>query len=228
MAERQELTWLAQVAVLHAEGMRMWGVRELPHRSGAAQQSKIQAMRRLEREVIACTRCPLFRTRTHHVLGEGNLDASLVFVGEAPGRDEDLQGRPFIGRAGLLLTKMIEAMGLTRGAVYICNVLKDRPPSNRTPLPEEMDACLPFLERQLALIQPRVICTLGSVAVKALLGPHMAITHIRGQQQVYRGIPLMPTYHPAYLLRNPSAKRLVWQDLKKVMQLLEHPARVAK
>ncbi len=220
MGERQELARLARAAAMHAAGLRLWGVRELPHRSTASGSSKLQGMRRLEREVIACTRCPLFRTRTHHVLGEGSLDAQLVFVGEAPGRDEDLQGRPFIGRAGWLLTKMIEAMGLTRDEVYICNVLKDRPPSNRTPLPEEMEACLPFLERQLALIQPRVICTLGSVAVKALLGPHLAITHIRGQPQVYRGIPLIPTYHPAYLLRNPSAKRVVWQDLKNVMALL--------
>ena len=178
-------------------------------------------MAQIEREIIACRRCSLYQTRTKHVPGEGDLHARLVFIGEAPGRDEDLQGRPFVGRAGQLLTKMIEAMGLRREDVYICNVLKDRPPNNRTPEPEEMLACLPFLERQLDLIQPRVICALGSIALKALLGPHMFISMARGHVHDYRGIPLVPTFHPAYLLRNPPAKKLAWADLKRVKRILD-------
>jgi len=144
-----------------------------------------------------------------------------VFIGEAPGREEDLQGRPFVGAAGQLLTKMIEAMGLSRSQVYICNVLKDRPPGNRTPLPEEVEACRPFLTQQLATIRPQVICALGAVATKALLGAHAAITAVRGKPHVLDGIPVVPTFHPAYLLRNPSAKRLAWQDLKTVRRLLD-------
>jgi DNA polymerase len=182
--------------------------------------------------VERCRRCSLYRTRTHAVVSDGTPEAKLVFVGEAPGRDEDLQGKPFVGAAGQLLTKMIEAMGFRREDVYICNVLKDRPPGNRTPLPEEMDACLPFLEEQLSIIQPSVICTLGAVATKALLGPHVSITKVRGQLREYRGVPLVPTFHPAYLLRNPAAKKFAWADLKRVKQLLatsnQQPATVAQ
>jgi len=178
-------------------------------------------LERLTREVEQCQRCPLYRTRTHAVVGDGTPDARLVFVGEAPGRDEDLQGKPFVGAAGQLLTKMIEAMGLRRDDVYICNVLKDRPPGNRTPLPEEVEACLPFLHEQLEIVQPKVICVLGAVAAKALLGPHVAITKIRGHVCDYAGTPLVPTFHPAYLLRNPAAKKFAWADLKKVKRLLE-------
>jgi len=183
--------------------------------------TKQEALASIEQDVIRCRRCPLYRTRTHHVFGEGHPQARLVFVGEAPGREEDLQGRPFVGAAGQLLTKMIEAIGLRREEVYICNVLKDRPPGNRTPEPSEVGACLPFLEQQLAIIQPAVICALGATPAKALLGPYVAITKVRGAVHDYRGIPLVPTFHPAYLLRNPDAKKLVWQDLKKVKKLLE-------
>ena len=130
-------------------------------------------------------------------------------------------GVPFVGAAGQLLTKMIVAMGLRRSDVYICNVLKDRPPGNRTPLPEEVDACLPFLQEQLEIIRPKVICVLGAVAAKALLGPHVAITKIRGEVREYQGIPLVPTFHPAYLLRNPPAKKFAWADLQRVKRLLE-------
>ena len=203
------------------EGLRLWGIKDLPMAAEQRTGQRSAALRRLDQDVKACTRCPLFRTRTHHVLGEGRADAELVFVGEAPGREEDLQGRPFVGAAGQLLTKMIEAMGLRREEVYICNVLKDRPPGNRTPLPEEVEACLPFLAQQLAVIHPTVICALGSVATKALLGAQVSIMQIRGQQHDFGGIPLIPTLHPAYLLRNPPAKRLVWQDLKRVKRLLE-------
>ena len=186
--------------------------------------SKLEQLKQLRAAALACTRCPLHKTRTNIVISDGSPDAKLVFVGEAPGRDEDLQGVPFVGRAGQLLTKMIEAMGLKREQVYICNVLKDRPPENRTPLPEEMEACLPFLEEQLRIIQPKVICVLGSVAAKALIGPHVSIMRIRGQLHEYQGIPLIPTFHPAYLLRNPPAKKEAWEDLKQVMKLLKEDA----
>jgi DNA polymerase len=208
----------------HIEGLRALGVAAVPAASrvpAPGGSSKTERLARLSLEVERCRRCPLYRTRTHAVISDGTPQASLVFVGEAPGRDEDLQGKPFVGAAGQLLTKMIEAMGLRRQDVYICNVLKDRPPGNRTPLPEEMDACLPFLEEQLAIVQPAAICTLGAVAAKALLGPHIAITKVRGQLREYRGIPLIPTFHPAYLLRNPAAKKFAWADLKRVKKLLE-------
>ena len=200
------------------EGLKVLGLRALPR--AQQHETKQDALARLEGEVMACTRCPLYRTRTRHVFGSGDPEARLVFVGEAPGREEDLQGKPFVGAAGQLLTKMIEAMGLKRERVYICNVLKDRPPQNRLPQPEEIDACLPFLERQLAIIRPEVICVLGAIAAKALLGPHVAITKIRGQVFDYQGIHLVPTFHPAFLLRNPPAKRLAWQDLKRLKALL--------
>ena len=205
------------------DALSVWGVTHLPAAlaPSAASPGNAEAMARIEQDILACRRCSLYRTRTRHVPGEGSLTARLVFIGEAPGLDEDLQGRPFVGRAGQLLTKMIEAMGLRREEVYICNVLKDRPPNNRTPEPDEMAACLPFLERQLDVIQPRVICALGSIALKALLGPHMFISAARGRVHDYRGIPLVPTFHPAYLLRNPPAKKHTWADLKLVMQLLK-------
>jgi len=183
--------------------------------------SKAERLLHLAQEVERCRRCSLYKTRTHAVVSDGTPDARLVFVGEAPGRDEDLQGKPFVGAAGQLLTKMILAMGFRREEVYICNVLKDRPPSNRTPLPEEVEACLPFLAEQLRIIQPKVICVLGAVAAKALLGPHIAITKVRGQVWDYEGIPTIPTFHPAYLLRNPPAKKFAWEDLKRVKKLLD-------
>ena len=219
MAHADDLHALARSLTQQLEGLSVWGVNAIPavRRAPAA----VAALAALEQEVIACTRCPLSRTRTRHVFGEGSPRAKLVFVGEAPGREEDLQGRPFVGAAGQLLTKMIEAIGLSRKDVYICNILKDRPPGNRTPEPSEVEACLPFLEQQVALIRPHVICALGATPSKALLGPHVSITQIRGQVREYRGIPLIPTFHPAYLLRNPAAKRLVWQDLKRVKALLE-------
>ena len=212
----------------HVEGLRALGVTAVPRMPEAAVPglpaggpSKEEQLARLAREVERCRRCPLYRTRTHAVVSDGSPDARLVFVGEAPGRDEDLQGKPFVGAAGQLLTKMIEAMGLAREQVYICNVRKDSPPANRTPLPEEVEACLPFLQEQLAIIRPAVICVLGAVAAKALLGPHVAITKIRGEVRAYQGIPLVPTFHPAYLLRNPPAKKYAWADLKQVKRLLD-------
>ncbi len=219
---RDEMRAIARNLQQQVKTLRAWGVRDVPHRAstpaGAASATRLAEV---EQQVIACQRCSLFRTRTHHVFSDGSPEAKLVFVGEAPGRDEDLQGKPFVGAAGQLLTKMIAAIGFSRDEVYICNVLKDRPPNNRVPLPEEVEACRPFLETQLEIVNPQVICTLGAVATKALLGPHIAITKVRGQRQDYRGMALIPTFHPAYLLRNPDAKKLVWQDLKLVKRLLE-------
>ncbi|MBI3405877.1 MAG: uracil-DNA glycosylase [Acidobacteria bacterium] len=167
-----------------------------------------------------CRRCKLCERRTHIVFADGNPNAELVFVGEGPGHDEDVQGIPFVGRAGQLLTQMIEAMGLKRQQVYICNVVKCRPPENRQPEPEEIATCSPFLFRQLEVIKPKVIVGLGAVAVKNLLAANVAITKIRGQWHEFRGMPLMPTYHPAYLLRNPPAKPDAWKDLQLVMKRL--------
>jgi uracil-DNA glycosylase len=175
-------------------------------------------------ELGDCRRCPLGGLRHRLVFGEGNPRAELVFVGEAPGADEDAQGRPFVGRAGQLLTKIIVAMGLKRDDVYICNILKCRPPENRDPLPEEIAACEPFLIRQLEVIRPRVICALGSFAAHALLKSEAPITVLRGRFHRYQDIPLMPTYHPAYLLRNPEAKKLVWEDVRTIMKLLRDGA----
>jgi DNA polymerase len=171
-------------------------------------------------ELGDCQRCPLGRLRTNLVFGEGNPKSGLVFVGEAPGGDEDMQGRPFVGRAGQLLTKIIEAMGLKRKDVYICNILKCRPPGNRNPRPDEINACEPFLIKQLKVIKPRVICALGTFASHTLLKTDVPITVLRGKFHVYQGIQLMPTYHPAYLLRNPVAKKQVWEDVQKIMRVL--------
>jgi DNA polymerase len=164
-----------------------------------------------------CTKCRLAGTRTNVVFGVGSPTADLMFIGEAPGRDEDLQGEPFVGRAGQLLTDIIKAMKLTRDEVYIANVIKCRPPENRNPEPDELDACRPFIRRQVELIQPKVIVTLGRFALQSLLEKAYGISAARGQWLEYNGVKVMPTYHPAYLLRNPAAKKEVWADMKKVM-----------
>ncbi|HKW61334.1 MAG TPA: uracil-DNA glycosylase [Candidatus Acidoferrum sp.] len=167
-----------------------------------------------------CTRCKLHKHRHTIVFGDGNPQAELVFVGEGPGADEDAQGLPFVGRAGKLLTQMIEAMGLQRKDVYICNVVKCRPPENRTPEEDEVSTCSPFLLRQLDVIAPKVIVCLGAVAAKTLLKTNRGISQFRGQWLDFRSSKLMATYHPAYLLRNPNAKGEVWKDLQKVMAVL--------
>ncbi len=167
-----------------------------------------------------CTRCKLHKARTNIVFGVGNPKAPLVFVGEGPGRDEDEQGEPFVGRAGKLLTQMIEAMGLRRSDVYICNVVKCRPPENRLPEKDEIATCSPYLFRQLDVIAPKVICCLGACAAQTLLNTNQGISRYRGEFFDYRGAKLIATYHPAYLLRNPNAKGDVWKDLQKVMGVL--------
>jgi DNA polymerase len=171
-----------------------------------------------------CRRCPLCQQRSHIVFGVGNPNAQLVFVGEGPGHEEDLQGEPFVGAAGALLTKIIQAINLTREQVYIANVVKCRPPKNRNPAPDEIKTCLPYLERQIEAIAPRFIVALGKVAAQTLLGSPVPISKLRGHFHDYGGIRLLPTYHPAYLLRNPSAKRDVWQDMQMLMKVYDYDA----
>ncbi|HUR82124.1 MAG TPA: uracil-DNA glycosylase [Thermoanaerobaculia bacterium] len=168
-------------------------------------------------EAHDCTKCRLAGTRTNVVFGVGNPNADLMFIGEAPGRDEDEKGEPFVGRAGQLLTDIIKAMKLTRDDVYIANVIKCRPPENRNPEADELDACRPFIRQQVDLIQPKVIVTLGRFGLQSLTEKSYGISSVRGQWLEYNGIKLMPTYHPAYLLRTPGAKKDVWADMKKVM-----------
>ena len=170
----------------------------------------------IRRELGECTRCRLDEGRNHLVFGAGNPHAALVFVGEGPGREEDLQGKPFVGRAGELLTRIIEAIELTRDEVYIANIVKCRPPNNRDPKPDEIQTCLPFLLKQLEAIKPRIICCLGTFAAQTLLGTEERISALRGRFHTYQGAKLMPTYHPAFLLRNPQFKRNVWEDMKMI------------
>jgi DNA polymerase len=173
-------------------------------------------------ELGNCTRCKLHNGRKSIVFGEGNPNAALVFVGEGPGYEEDQQGRPFVGAAGQLLTDIIvKGMKLRREDVYICNIVKCRPPDNRNPEPDEIEACEPFLIRQLQAIKPKVIVALGNVAARTLLRTTEGITKLRGKWHTYQGIPLMPTFHPAYLLRNPRDKALVWNDIQQVMKEME-------
>ncbi len=172
----------------------------------------------IRRDLGDCRRCKLAGGRTNLVFGVGDPRAELMFVGEGPGGDEDLQGEPFVGRAGQLLTKMIEAMGFRRSEVYIANVVKCRPPGNRDPEPDEIDACEPFLRRQIAAIRPTVVVALGRFAVQTLLRDPTPISRQRGRWREYEGVRLMPTFHPAYLLRNPAEKKAAWEDLKLVMK----------
>jgi DNA polymerase len=194
--------------------------------------AKAAALAELRQHALACTTCAhLASSRKNVVFGVGNPDAQLMFVGEAPGADEDEQGEPFVGLAGGLLTKIIQATGLQRSDVYIANILKCRPDTpgqasgNRKPTPAEMATCLPYLHEQIDLIRPKVLVALGATAVEGLLGKTIGITKLRGTWKSYRGIPLMPTYHPAYLLRNQamSEKRRVWEDMLAVMEKLEMP-----
>ena len=195
-------------------------------------EAKAAAFAELRQRALACLRCPnLAAARKNVVFGVGDINAQLMFIGEAPGADEDSQGEPFVGKAGQLLTKIIQTMGLTRDTVYIGNILKCRPDTpgqasgNRKPTPEEMQTCISYLHEQIDLIRPRVIVALGGIAVEGLLGKTIGITKLRGQWRTYRGIPLMPTYHPAYLLRNQSLaeKRRVWEDMLQVMEKLGLP-----
>ncbi len=192
-----------------------------PAPDGLAAAPQADSLEIIRGEVAACRACgELASTRTQTVFGVGNPRARLCFLGEAPGADEDRQGEPFVGRAGQLLTKIIEACTLSRADVYILNVLKCRPPGNRTPLEHEVSNCRSFLDRQLALIRPECICCLGAVAAQTLLETTESISRLRGKFFDYHGIAVMCTYHPAYLLRNPAAKKDVWEDMKMVMRKL--------
>jgi DNA polymerase len=187
----------------------------------SAQPAALSTLEAVREELGECRRCKLHPTRTNIVFGTGNPKAKLVFVGEGPGRDEDLQGKPFVGLAGQLLTKIIQAIQLTREEVYITNIIKCRPPGNRNPEPDEIKACEPFLIKQMEVIRPNLICALGTFAAQTLLKTEERISLLRGRFHQYQGIPLMPTYHPAYLLRNPNFKRDVWEDMKKIKKEYE-------
>lgn len=199
---------------------------------GLSPEAKLEAFSKLRERALACTKCPnLAAARKNVVFGVGDINAQLMFIGEAPGADEDEQGEPFVGKAGQLLTKIIQTTGLSRETVYVANILKCRPDTpgqssgNRKPSGDEMLTCIPFLHEQIDLIRPKVIVALGGTAIEGLLGKTVGITRLRGQWQEYRGIPLMPTYHPAYLLRNQalSEKRRVWEDMLQVMDRLTMP-----
>ncbi len=193
--------------------------RRPPEGAGESLDERRQKLTVLASTVQACTRCALHQGRTQTVFARGSGASGLCFVGEGPGADEDLQGFPFVGAAGQLLDKMIAAMGIERDDVYVCNIVKCRPPKNRAPEPEEMSACMPYLVEQLALVEPQVIVALGKTAVQGLFGTAEGITRIRGRWRLYQGrIAVMPTFHPAYLLRNPEAKRDVWADLQLVLK----------
>jgi DNA polymerase len=189
--------------------------------SGPTTTDVVAELATIEARAKVCVKCgELSRCRNNVVFGVGNPRAEIMFVGEAPGRDEDLQGEPFVGRAGELLTKIIIAMGFKREDVYIANVLKCRPPENRAPLPDEVTNCRPYLLSQIELIKPKLIVALGATAVRALLDVQLGITKMRGHWYTFRDIPIMPTFHPAYLLRNPPAKKEVWEDMKAVLEKL--------
>ena len=209
----------------YLEAQRTLGLEYLDVRWAPAAAQPAAAPRptlpQVREELGECTRCKLHRQRTQIVFGVGNPAAPLVFVGEAPGADEDAQGEPFVGRAGQLLTKIIEAMGMRREDVYICNIIKCRPPNNRTPEADEILACQPFLLKQLRAIGPRFICALGGPAAQTLLKTKEPISRLRGRFFDFHGIPLLPTFHPAYLLRNPHEKKTVWEDMKLLLRTMQ-------
>ena len=178
------------------------------------------SLKELEQLIRNCDLCKLNNKRKNIVFGEGPSDARLVFIGEAPGMEEDLTGKPFVGQAGKLFSNIVNAMGITRKDVYICNIVKCHPPNNRDPEPDEIEKCLPILKAQISMIEPEIICTLGRISLQTLIKKDLKITRDRGQWQNFMGIPVMPTYHPAYLLRNPQAKKYTWEDMKKIMKRL--------
>lgn len=225
MAEHDEARGLLASLKVYLEDLRESGVDGLPFAApellpAHQGEKRPETLDDIRADLGECGRCQLGKTRTNLVFGVGNPQARLVFVGEAPGRDEDLQGEPFVGEAGQLLTKIIQAMGFRREEVYICNVLKCRPPNNRNPLPEEIEQCHPFMLRQVKAIAPVAIVALGTFAAQTLLQTREPISKLRGRFHDYHGILLMPTFHPAFLLRNASMKREVWEDMQQVMRLL--------
>jgi uracil-DNA glycosylase family 4 len=243
---REELSKIVSTLRRHLQARARAGIRVLPRRrslvagrtiaaapnlmagseedffSGHAAVYEAKSLEGLRAEIGDCRRCKLWSGRTHLVFGVGNPNAEVMFVGEGPGRDEDLQGEPFVGRAGQLLTDIItKGMKLKRADVYIANVVKCRPPENRNPEPDEVASCEPFLKKQIDLVRPKIIVALGKFAVQCLLQSKMPISRLRGIWHDYHGVKLMPTFHPAYLLRNPGDKKLVWEDIQKVIQELK-------
>lgn len=237
--EREELLRTLRALRLVVAGLRRQGLENWPKRTMSKpslakecavvdQADGIESeprnshllLERARAELGDCTRCRLHQTRTHIVFGEGSPTARLVFVGEGPGSEEDQQGRPFVGRAGKLLDKMIRALGLARNEVYICNMVECRPPNNRTPSSDEIETCSPFLIKQIEAIQPALVCALGACAAQSLLGTTDYISRLRGKIHSWRGIPFIATYHPAYLLRNGSQKASAWQDLREIIGVL--------
>jgi uracil-DNA glycosylase len=196
---------------------------EVDPRPITARAAEKETLEQIRTDLGDCRRCGLAAGRTQIVFGEGNATARLVFVGEGPGAEEDRSGRPFVGAAGQLLARVIQAMKLSREQVYICNVIKCRPPGNRDPEPQEIASCRPFLLRQLAAIHPEVVCTLGSHATQTLLNRTEPVSRLRGRFHTLNDLRIMPTFHPAYLLRHPESKREVWEDMKKIMALLRIP-----
>ncbi len=204
----------------HLEYLKTMGIESLPASAATSKEEPIppsrSALRDVREELGDCKRCKLHRGRKTLVFGEGNERAALMFVGEGPGYDEDVQGRPFVGKAGQLLTKIIQSIQLERVEVYIANIVKCRPPQNRTPEPDEVSACRPFVLKQIEAVRPKIICCLGAVAAQSLLQTAEKITALRGRSFEWQGIRVLPTYHPAYLLRNPERKREVWEDMKRI------------
>ncbi len=221
-----EVHKLSNMIRVHLETFRESGMSYIPKNfdentiTNNFEPESVAQLEQLRKSLVDCKKCKLCEHRTNVVFGVGDPHAKLVFVGEGPGADEDEQGEPFVGRAGQLLNKMIIAMGLKREQCYICNVVKCRPPQNRDPEPDEIAACEPFLQEQLSLIKPRIIVGLGRHACQTLLKSQIQMSKLRGNWHSYEGIDFMPTFHPAYLLRNPPAKKFVWEDLQAVMKRL--------
>lgn len=213
---KEEIRELVDDIKLFLEHQKLSGIDSFEISSEKSYSS--DSLKIIKKEVLECTKCRLHQDRRKAVPGEGRENAKLVFIGEAPGRDEDIQGKPFVGKAGQLLTKIIEAINLKREDIYITNIVKCRPPENRNPKEDEILACEPYLLRQLSIIKPKIICTLGTFAAQALLKTNNPISSLRGHFHPYGNIKLMPTYHPAYLLRNPFRKREVWEDIQLVQK----------
>jgi uracil-DNA glycosylase family 4 len=207
----------------YLEYLKGMGISSLPTSEGNSKKtsrSEIPTLAEVQKELGDCQRCKLHRTRRTIVFGEGNEKSSLMFIGEGPGYDEDVQGRPFVGKAGQLLTKILQSINLSREEVYIANIIKCRPPQNRNPEPDEIQSCNPFLMKQIRVIQPKIICALGTFSAQTLLKTDTKITALRGKLFDLEGIKVIPTYHPAFLLRNPERKREVWEDMKKIAELI--------
>jgi uracil-DNA glycosylase family 4 len=207
----------------YLEYLKGVGIDSLPVSESIPEQAthpETLTLEEVRNELGDCKRCKLHRTRRTIVFGEGNEKATLMFIGEGPGYDEDVQGRPFVGKAGQLLTKIIQSIHLQREEVYIANIIKCRPPQNRNPEPDEIQSCNPFLQKQIKVIQPKIICALGTFSAQTLLKTETKITALRGKFYELEGIKVIPTYHPAFLLRNPDKKREVWEDMKKIAEWL--------